>query len=391
MDIFTREVLNRLASDIGSPCVSIYMPTHRVGRETQQDPIRLKNLLTDAAERLEKRGMGTAEIDKFLEPGFNLQSLAEFWQKQSDGLAVYITPKNFFYYRVPIAFEELVIVGDTFHLKPILPLLEGNGRFFILALSQNAIRLLEGTRDLIREIPLEGVPTSLVEALEYDDPERELQFHTRTRPSPTGGGRDAIFHGMGSGELDSKNDILRFFHKINAGVMDRIKEAKAPLVAAGVEFLIPIYREANSYPHMLGEHIEGNPETLNETELHKRGWQIVEPIFQEEQNEAAERYQALAGSQAGQASQEIKEIVPAAINGRIDTLFVDQNERIWGRFNAETQEVTISEENRDTDQDLLDLAAVQTLLNQGAVFAVDQDDMPARGSAAAIFRYEIRG
>ena len=339
---------------------------------------------------MEKRGIGAGEINKFLEPGYNLQALAEFWQKQSDGLAVYISPDDFFYYRVPINFEEYVNVGDAFHFKPILPILEGNGRFFVLALSQNDVRLLEGTRERVREIALEGIPTSLAEALEFDDPERDLQFHTRTRPRAESG-RNAIFHGLGSGESDSKNDILRFFHKLDSGVIEHLKEAKAPLVAAGVDFLIPIYREANSYPHMLEKHIEGNPEPLSEAELHKQAWQIVEPIFQAAQEEASGRFQALAARQDGGASQEIAQIVPAAINGRVDTLFVLRNQRVWGRFNPQTQEVSLSDNKDAKAQDLLDLAAVQTLLNQGVVYAVDKEDMPTDGAAAAIFRYEYNG
>jgi hypothetical protein len=49
-------------------------------------------------------------------------------------------------YRLPLPFEQLVVISDDFHLKPPLPFFASDGRFYILALSQNQVRLLEGIR-----------------------------------------------------------------------------------------------------------------------------------------------------------------------------------------------------------------------------------------------------
>src|SRR5215216_4235962 len=46
----TREEIQNLLQNPGRPCVSIYMPTFRAGVETQQNPIRLKNLLRSVQE-----------------------------------------------------------------------------------------------------------------------------------------------------------------------------------------------------------------------------------------------------------------------------------------------------------------------------------------------------
>jgi hypothetical protein len=46
----------------------------------------------------------------------------------------------------------LVIVSERFHVKPLLPLLSGDGRFYVLALSQNEIRLLQGTRYSVEQV-----------------------------------------------------------------------------------------------------------------------------------------------------------------------------------------------------------------------------------------------
>jgi len=53
-----------------------------------------------------------------------------------------ISPEVFLYYRLPIEFQELVVVSDQFHLKPLLYLINNDGRFYLLALSQNDVRFL---------------------------------------------------------------------------------------------------------------------------------------------------------------------------------------------------------------------------------------------------------
>ena len=64
MDILTKAELEQLMRKEQQWCVSIYMPTHRTGGETQQDPIRLKNLLGEAEKRLSDQGVGTARCAK---------------------------------------------------------------------------------------------------------------------------------------------------------------------------------------------------------------------------------------------------------------------------------------------------------------------------------------
>src|ERR1700738_3765936 len=50
--MFSRSDLDEVAAMDARPAVSIFLPTHIAGREIRQDPIRLKNLLSSAADRL---------------------------------------------------------------------------------------------------------------------------------------------------------------------------------------------------------------------------------------------------------------------------------------------------------------------------------------------------
>lgn len=387
MKLLTRNELRSLTRKQEGQCVSIFMPTHRVDPGIQQDPIRFKNLLGEAEERLIDAGMRSPEARLLLEKADRLLLDGLFWRRQSDGLVLFLSSDEFHYYRLPLAFEELVVVSQRFHIKPLLPLFSGDGQFHILAISQNRVRFLQGSRYSIDEIHLDDVPTSLAAALRFDDPEKRLQFHTATAAPGSHEGRAAAFHGHGVGTSDAKTNILRYFQKVSAGVSDLLREEQVPLVLAGVDYLLPIYREASSYPFLEEEGIEGNPEELSAEELHRQAWVIVQPRFLQDKQGAAARYLQLAGTSSELASDDLETVLTAAYQGRVDTLFVALGVQRWGTFHLDLLSVECHNQRQPGDQDLLDLVAVQTLLNGGKVYAVGQEQVPTSSTLAAVFRY----
>jgi hypothetical protein len=363
-------------------CVSLYMPAHRAGRETEQDPIRFKNLLRQAEERLLAEGMRSAEARNFLKEPQRLLQDQSFWRHQSDGLVLFYSEDVFHFFRLPIRFSELVVVADRFHIKPLLPFLASDGVFYILALSQNQLRLLEGTRHTVDEIELENVPETLSEALPDGFAEKELQFHTGT---PSGSGnRPAMFHGHDISN-DIKNRIRQWFRTIDKEVGALLSDAQPPLVLAGVNTLLPLYKEVNTYPHLMEEWIPGNPEGMKPEDLHYQALAIVEPVFRKEQEAGSARYRQLAGT--GQTTTDVTEAVLAAHHGRIEVLFVGVGVQVWGWFDPEKDRVDVHESPEPGDQDLLDLSAIQTLIKGGAVFAVTPQEVPDQAPLAAILRY----
>lgn len=382
MTVLSQEQLNNLLTKNNETCISIYLPVHQAGSEIQQDPIRFKNALSTAQDALIKRGWQDTDALELLKPTQELEQ-PEFWRHQNEGLAIFITPNFFQYYRLPLNFEEQVIVSDCFYLKPLIPLFTNNGHFYLLALSQNQIRFFQGSHYSLSEIELpEDVPTSLAEALKYDDPEEQLQMHT-SNPQ----GQSLVYHGQGVGNTDNKNQILRFFQKVDSGLNPILNNEQAPLVLAGVQFLLPIYHEASSYSHILEEGVTGNPENVSPEELHQQAWQIIEPYFKQDQHEAITQYQELAGNQTGQTSQDLHDVVKAAYYKRIDSLFVALQEKQWGQFHPETNEIDLHQEPQPQDQDLLNFAAVHTLLNGGKVYTGSPENLPDRALVTATFRY----
>ena len=384
MNIISRSELKTLMQKQEGPCVSIFMPTHRAGAEVQQNPIRLRNLLREAEDRLIASGLRALEVKELLTPAQGILGNGLFWRRQSDGLAMFLSSEVFRYHRLPLDFKELLVITDRFHIKPLLPILSGDGQFYVLALSQNLVRLLQGTRHSVSEVDLEDIPKSLADALQNDVFGKQLRSHTGA--SLGGGGRSSVFHGQGAGtDIPKKDNILRYFHLINEGLHELLRDKRAPLVLAGVDYLFPIYRDANSYPYLLDEGIAGNPEGLSIEELHKQACAIVQPYFQKDQEDAVDMYRQSAGT--GLTSTNVKEIVQAAYHGRVGSLFVAVGLQQWGVFGPESNEVHLHEEAEPGDEDLLDFAAIQTFLNGGAVYVVDPAEVPDNTSMAAVFRY----
>jgi hypothetical protein len=114
VDVVRRTDLQRLALPRHGPCVSVFLPTHRAGREVEQVPIRLKNLLRQATDVLKTDGVRAPEIERLLAPLRGLLDDRLFWQYQSDSLALYSRLGWWRSLRVPLDLPELAVVADRF-------------------------------------------------------------------------------------------------------------------------------------------------------------------------------------------------------------------------------------------------------------------------------------
>jgi hypothetical protein len=380
MDVVRRADLERLALQGTGPCVSLFLPTHRGGREVQQAPIRLKNLLRQAADGLEANGASAPTIESLLAPLRRLLDNRPFWLYQSDGLALYSRPGWWGSFRVPLDLPELAVVADGFHVTPLLPLLTGDGHFFVLALSQNQIRLLEGTRDRLEEVDLPGEPLGGRDALQ-GEAERQVQLYVADRG---GVGARGIFHGHGDVGDVQEERVLQYFRSVDRRLREVLAGEDAPMVLAAVEHLSPLWRRSNTYPHLVDQTLPGNPEELRPDQLHTRAWPIVEPLFLRAQRDAVARYDQLAGT--GLTSQDPQEIAGAAEEGRIETLFVSRQPAGSVTVSA-TGEAAPRRDASGAAREPVESATVNTLTKGGAVYALPSGEVPGGGSAAAVFRY----
>ncbi len=366
------------------PSVSIYMPTLSGREGSAENPIRFKNLIKQAENDLEAQGFKPSERQELLAPASKLIDDSFFWGRQSKGLALFLSDGFYRYYRLPIEFEERVVVKNSFYLKPLFSLLAADQQFYVLALSQKDARLLRGTRGFVEEMDLSEVIRKFEEKFGGELPEKYLQFHTGAQPS--GGMRAAIYYGHG-GALDNveREKLRKYFRFIDQELRQIIDEKNVPLVLACVEELAPLYKEASNHPYLLEEGIRGNPDNMKAHEIHRAAMEIMEPVFKEKLEEVKNRYHDLLGT--GKASNNLREIVPASFHGRVSELLVDTSRQEWGWYNQETGQLEWQQESLAENEELLDLASTETYINRGEVFALKPEEMPDAEPLVAIFRW----
>jgi hypothetical protein len=187
-------------------------------------------------------------------------------------------------------------------------------------------------------------------------------------------------------------ELRNYFERFDDALGKIDVDRKAPVVLAGVEYLLPIYRDAaTTFQNICEDALRGNMEVEKAEDLHAAAWEIVEPHFLQERRKAAERFGDLTGS--GRSSTELNDVLPAAHDGRVESLFVARGVRVWGSYDGgENRRITLQSGQgedgpRNGNEDLLDLAAVQTYLNGGKVFVVEQQEVPEGKPLAAVFRY----
>lgn len=385
-DRLSRDELRTLIEQPAGPCVSLFLPIERAEPERHHSPTQLENMLRQAEQRLGGYGLDQLAAHDMLAPAYQLVEDQAFWAHQGQGLALFVTADLLRIHRLPLGFEQQVVVDRRPLITPLLPLLAGDSQFYLLALGLGGVRLFAGTLYGLCPVALEDLPASLKDALRYDDFAKQAQLHPGIPGH--GGERGAIFHGQGArdGAL-AKQEVLRYFQLVERSVRHALRDARAPLLLAGVAYLLPIYRTANSYPQLIEDQIAVNPDDLGLDELHARAWALAAPLFERARVAAAERYQQLRATHPGLATGYLRAIIPAAYDGRVETLFVAAGQQRWGAFEPVSGELMLHDQAGPRDSELLNLAATESLLHGGTVYAVAPEQMPEAGPLAAILRY----
>lgn len=377
--------LERLMKPMDGRRITLVMPVEREPDKWRKNRIRIKNVARAAEEQLENDGVDQRTIEALVKPTEELEADSRYLVRQGKGLVV-LLEDGFAraYQMVEAPLDDQAVVGRYFYIRALVPAM-GDPRFYILDLSQGGIRLLRGTDHGVERVDLpDEVPETMAEGLKWDDPESQLQWHTGTG-SLTPGGRAAMFHGHGvAAEESDKEDILRYFHLIDETLGSLLDDEQTPLVIAGVDYLLPIYKEANEYQHLVEEGIPGNHEHLSDRELWEKAWPVVAPKFRQSRDEALAMYDQKEAYD--EAVADLPEVLSTAYQGRVAALFLNEEEQRWGDFGGGPEAVEVRTERQPGDEELLNLAAIYTLSNGGEVYIVPADQMPTESPAAAILR-----
>jgi hypothetical protein len=363
------------------PYISIYQPTHRYSPENQQDPIRFKNLIKEVESSL-KQEYPKKDIEFIMKPLVSLIEDKEFWNHTYDGIGILSVDGQTIIYNLKREVEELAVVSDSFHIKPLIRNYQSADRYHLLGLNRKEFALFEGNRYGFDKVDLgEGTPTTVEEALgsQFTDP-----YLTAGSYSGTGG--TAMFHGHGGKKDEVEIDTERFFRFVDRLVMERYSNPTGlPLILVALDEYHTLFKNISHNSYLLDKGIKINYDALTIDDLKETAWEQLEPIYLEKTKEIVDKFEISRSQDLG--SDDLIQVVKAAYENRIDTILLEADRVIPGKVNLETG---IMEEgnldNPDFD-DILDDLAEMVIKSNGKVIILPKERMPSKTGVAASYRF----
>lgn len=384
--VLTKEMFAELASYQSECCVSAFLPTHPSGVEVNElvDNTSFKTLLQHLGAMLKQKNIDQIVIDKMLKPGYDLLRNDVFWRSMSPGLAVFIADGVFKFMRMPMTPKEEILINTSFYLSPLIPIIVNSDYFYLLVLSKKQAKFYRANAFGMVQLIIDEMPKGVDDVVHFE--EKDDQKLWRTDTGGAGGG--ANYHGMGAGKPDDKANLAMYFDEVDETLWKAVlNRENVPLLLAGVEYLIPIYKSVAQYKPIWDDAITGSQEHEDINTLYELARKKMEPYFRERHAKALEAYGN--SSATGLTSSIPADVIPAAHYKRVWHLFVQKDEHIWGTFDEMNNKLTLHETQQEGDECLLDKAVIRTILNAGEVHVLPRDQMPADSKIAALMRYEI--
>lgn len=383
MSLISKEEFLDLAQFNNDTCVSIFIPTQRAGKEVleEKNQLHLKSQWNEVKEKLAKRGLSKDKIELIGQPILQLIDDKNFWRHQSDGLAVFASEGIMRKYTLPINFEAHHYIAKEFYLKPLSPVFTEDGRFYLLELQIYKVALYEATRYSIGKVEVDDLtPSRLEDRVGYDYEEKN---RNHVGQDNTGGNAT---HGYDAANRDRKNEFLRFFRAVDQGLDTLLHDEKVPLVVACQDYLFPIYQEANTYNNLYNKCVPGNPtDYRNMLDLHAKAIEELEPFFRKEKDEKLKQFNELPPERT---ATNVGDILSAIVEGKVDTLFLENREDLFGTFDDQNMKVDVHQEQTGDNVSLMNLAAKKVIEQGGSVYLLESAFMPEKESKMnALLRY----
>ncbi|WP_417387449.1 hypothetical protein [Gimesia sp.] len=386
MQTLTLDELKTLTEWEQGPCVSLYLPRHQAVSELGQDSIELRNMLDDAETTLQQMGLGTAEAHQFLKPARMLQNDPVFWKQGSaQGLCLLIAPGVFHQYDLPFQCPEMMSVDNTFYLSPLFYKVFEDDRFHLLAICPKSIRMIRHQNGEFKEVELpENIPANLEEFTQGIEFEESLQYHSTASAGP-GGDFAGMQHGHGLTKEQNEKVLTDYYQLLTRQLENYLENNAPPLVLVCAEKQQNLFRKHFHGNQLLPEGIATSPDQLSARELVELALPVVESHFKTSLHKARERFQKQLGT--SRISHQLEEILQAAEQGRVETLFTPLGSELWGQPPGDGELIKTHAQPESGDIALLNRAIRNTYRHGGTPYVVQPDDMPDQHPLLASFRW----
>jgi hypothetical protein len=382
-----------------NPCVSIYLPTHRVsgnghgsgGLNPQHNVAQFRSLADRAEQILAKSHPAAAR--GIAEKLHALHGDADFWSHVGDGVAVLASPERFDSFTLPRKMPESVTVGETFHVKPLLRFVQSAEPFHVLGVSRERVALFHGDRYHLRPLNVPGIPLTIAESLGPRSAEPTPGLHaagpdSTTRSNARVGGQDSHGHPVGHGltvrKVETHPEAERFYREVDHEVVRRVSEPTGlPLILAGIDDNLSEFRGLSKNRFLAAEGVHGDWTKLSLHEIREKAWKVFEKHYLDRLARIREDYGTASAHRQG--TDRLEEAAKAAAGGRVGILLIDDDRTLPGHIDASGTPHPGG--GGDGTGDMLDDLAELALRTKAQVIVTPSSQMPTKTGLAAIFGY----
>ena len=265
------------------------------------------------------------------------------WTPRVGSVGIFHGPDLRGYVKLPICVDDFHTVSDRFQLGPIYQWLTLKERYYLLTLNPSEAILFRGS------------------ALGLE----QLEVIAAARPNKS-----------------DKKLIETFVEKLNIASLKHLHGETAPLVLSGLESHQAMFRSIAGYPYVEPQGLPVASQNLRW--LHKESLAVVNRLVCHAEDSSLR--ELILAFQDKNATFEIGKIAVAAVAGRIECLFIAEDQRISGTVDRNSGEIH-SPQNKRASQDLLKQLAEITAEHRGRVVCVSAAKLPTTSFAAATLRW----
>jgi hypothetical protein len=358
--MITRQDLKQLQALVKVPALSILLPTHRTSPDNKQDPIRVKNLVDQATERLTAE-FSNRELEPLLKRLETLVSEIDY-PHTLDGLALYVSHDFAKLYSLPFSIPARVVIDQTFATRDLVYGLHRQQRYWVLLLSQASTRLLAGTGETLEEVNDKNFPMQM------------------TGPGAT----TALPYEADSSYVDDRH--RRFFQQVDSALTHYTQDESLPLIVGGVDRQVSFFREVSQHTQAIVGSLSGNFDKTTVHELTPQVWSIVQSVRKAQQADALQALDAAMGAQA--VASTIGEAWRFAQEGRGKLLLVEKNYHVPAILTEDGRFESVEQVGgTDVMDDAVDEVMEAVMAKGGSVAIVDDGALSIHQQIALTLRY----
>ena len=360
-----------------SPCISMYLPMYRSDPSAAENNRRFRDQIGQVRTALGRQYSGR-QIDPLIQKIESIPGDADFWRGDRDGIAIFASPDFLRVIDLREAVDEAVFVADTFHVKPLLRILQSAWKFHVLTFTQRKVEVFEGTGSArLQRLDSANLPQNadIVSKMRMSHQVSATQdMHTSDTQYPN------------EGTAPNTATLENFMRAVDKAVWENFsRDTGYPMILCAVEHYHAQFHAISKNTSLLEEGIKHDPQHLDPDRIRQEAWAIIEPRFRATAENLKNQFMAAKARQRG--SDELRPVAEAAAVGRVDTLLVDATREIPGQLDRTSGNIMPPAPGSSQNEDVLDDLAEMVLKTDGEVLILPPEMMPGGAEIAAIYRY----